>query len=73
MRFDGISDLPRSAYFASDGREGTFLEALVRYGNRVQSEKANVQQSLFGGGNAEADMSKARTAAAQNRGPSSKC
>ena len=56
--FDSISDLPRSAYFASDGREGTFLEALVRYGNRVQSEKANVQQSLFGGGNAEADIQK---------------
>ena len=55
---DSISDLPRSAYFASDGREGTFLEALVRYGNRVQSEKANVQQSLFGGGNAEADIQK---------------
>lgn len=56
--FDSISDLPRGAYFASDGREGTFLEALVRYGNRVQSEKANVQQSLFGGGNAEADIQK---------------
>ena len=56
--FDSISDLPRSAYFASDGREGTFFEALVRYGNRVQSEKANVQQSLFGGGNAEADIQK---------------
>ena len=56
--FDSISDLPRSAYFASDGREGTFLEALVHYGNRVQSEKANVQQSLFGGGNAEADIQK---------------
>ena len=56
--FDSISDLPRSAYFASDGREGTFLEALVRYGNRVQSEKANVQQSLFGGGNAEVDIQK---------------
>ena len=56
--FDSISDLPSSAYFASDGREGTFLEALVRYGNRVQSEKANVQQSLFGGGNAEADIQK---------------
>ena len=56
--FDSISDLPRSAYFASDGREGTFLEALVRYGNRVQSEKDNVQQSLFGGGNAEADIQK---------------
>ena len=56
--FDSISNLPRSAYFASDGREGTFLEALVRYGNRVQSEKANVQQSLFGGGNAEADIQK---------------
>ena len=47
--FDGISTLPRSAYFAPDNKEGTFLEALVRYGNRVQSEKNNSQQSLFGG------------------------
>lgn len=56
--FDTISDLPRSAYFAPDGREGSFLEALMRYGNRVQSEKANVQQSLFGGGGGEAEIQK---------------
>lgn len=56
--FDTISDLPRSAYFAPDGREGSFLEALIRYGNRVQSEKANVQQSLFGGGGGEAEIQK---------------
>ncbi len=56
--FDSISDLPRSAYFASNGREGTFLEALMRYGNRVQNEKANVQQSLFGGGSVDANIQK---------------
>lgn len=55
--FDAISDWPRSAYFASDG-QGTFIEALIRYGNRVQAEKSNVQQSLFGDGADSVDIQK---------------
>ena len=42
--FDAISDLPRSAYLARDEHAGTLLDALVRYGDRVQSEKNTVQQ-----------------------------
>ncbi len=56
--FDAISDLPRSAYLARDERDGTLLDALVRYGNRVQSEKNNVQQSLFGGITEESSVQK---------------
>ena len=56
--FDAISDLPRSAYLARDEHDGTLLDALVRYGNRVQSEKNNVQQSLFGGITEESSVQK---------------
>lgn len=41
--------IKRHQYFASDGKDSTFIENLVRYGTRVQSEKGNSQQSLFGG------------------------
>ncbi|KAI4469290.1 dna polymerase iii subunit alpha [Holotrichia oblita] len=49
--FDSISGFNRCRFFASaDGGEGsTFMEQLIRYGNRIQSEKNNSQQSLFGG------------------------
>ena len=50
---DGISGFSRCRFFApvdtKDGNESTFLEQLMRYGSRMQSEKNNSQQSLFGG------------------------
>lgn len=50
---DGISGFSRCRFFAAaetkDGNESTFLEQLMRYGSRMQSEKNNSQQSLFGG------------------------
>ena len=51
--FSSIAEFHRSKFFAPDPRDssgGTFLEALMRYGQRVQAEKNNAQQSLFGGG-----------------------
>ncbi|MBP3290675.1 MAG: DNA polymerase III subunit alpha, partial [Alistipes sp.] len=50
--FDSLIDFHRSKFFAEDARGGgvTFLEQLVRYGQRVQQERLNAQQSLFGGG-----------------------
>ena len=51
--FDSISDFHRSKFFSPDQRDpsgSTFLESLIRYGQRVQAEKNNAQQSLFGGG-----------------------
>ena len=39
----------RHQYFATDAKEVTFIENLVRYGSRMQSDKDNSQQSLFGG------------------------
>ena len=51
--FSSITDFHRSKFFAPDQRDpsgATFLESLIRYGQRVQAEKNNAQQSLFGGG-----------------------
>jgi DNA polymerase-3 subunit alpha len=41
----------RSQYFANDAKEVSFIENLLRYGNKFQADKATVQNSLFGGGN----------------------
>ncbi len=51
--FDEISGFHRSKFFESDAHDSsglTFMELLVRYGQRFQAEKDNAQQSLFGGG-----------------------
>ncbi len=51
--FDSIIDFHRSKFFATDTRSSNpvmFIEQLMRYGQRVQQEKLNSQQSLFGGG-----------------------
>ncbi|MBQ5619480.1 MAG: DNA polymerase III subunit alpha, partial [Alistipes sp.] len=51
--FDSIAEFHRSKFFSPDQRDpsgSTFLESLIRYGQRVQAEKNNAQQSLFGGG-----------------------
>ena len=46
---DSLAGFHRSKFFAAGEREGdTFIEQLMRYGNRVQAEKKNAQQSLFG-------------------------
>ncbi|WP_291858902.1 DNA polymerase III subunit alpha [Marinilabilia sp.] len=47
--FDNLDDFNRAQYFAiSDGEDGTFIERLLRYGNRYQIDKASSQVSLFG-------------------------
>ncbi len=51
--FDSITEFSRSRFFAVDDKNAiSLLEQLARYGQRVQQEKANAQQSLFGGGSA---------------------
>ena len=45
--FDSLIDFNRSRFFAEDGGV-SFLELLIRYGQRVQQDKQNAQQSLFG-------------------------
>ena len=56
---DAISGFHRSKFFAETAEGGagqggstgggTFLEQLMRYGSRIQGERTNAQQSLFGG------------------------
>ncbi len=55
--FDSLSGFHRSKFFLPDPKGVTFLEALIRYGNRMQTEGSNAQQSLFGGG-ASSDIQK---------------
>lgn len=46
---DNLSDIKREQYFAPDAKGVTLIENLSRYGAKVQTEKNNVQQTLFGG------------------------
>ena len=54
--FDSLCDFSRSKFFAEDGSGMTFLEQLMRYGQRFKSEKQNAQQSLFGGDTGMVDL-----------------
>ena len=46
--FDGFKKHTRSQFFASDENDLSFIEKLVRYGNKMQYESTNMQPSLFG-------------------------
>ena len=46
--FDSLIDYNRSRFFAEDSNGVVFLDMLMRYGQRVQADKNNAQQSLFG-------------------------
>ena len=57
--FDSISEFSRCKFFAVDQRDNngvTYIEQLMRYGQRYQSEKNNAQQSLFGGDTGTTDI-----------------
>lgn len=50
--FDSISGFHRSKFFSTDQRDSSgsvFIEQLIRYGSRMQTERSTAQQSLFGG------------------------
>jgi DNA polymerase-3 subunit alpha len=69
---DDISGFGRGMFFAevadgsSAGAGGTFLEQLMRYGNRMQSERSNAQQSLFGEGSAQVAIQRPSPPATQD-------
>ncbi len=55
--FDEITGYHRSILFAPDPNSGTtLLELLIQYGQRIQAEKMNAQQSLFGGESGTVDI-----------------
>ncbi len=48
--FDGFGNMARSQFFAGDNENDAtnFIEKLIRYGNKIQSDSASLQQTLFG-------------------------
>ena len=56
--FDSIIDFSRGKFLAKDDKDESFIDALVRYGTRIQNEKNNAQQSLFGGDSGISDIQK---------------
>jgi DNA polymerase III subunit alpha len=47
--FDNLDGIKRSSFFAeeNDNDNTTFIEKLIRYGNKIQTENQSLQQSLF--------------------------
>ena len=48
---DSFPELQREQYFVPNAKGETFLDTLVRYGNRYQTDKSMAVNSLFGGEN----------------------
>jgi DNA polymerase-3 subunit alpha len=48
--FDNLDGIKRSSFFAGDDENDptTFIEKLIKYGNKIQNENQSMQQSLFG-------------------------
>ncbi len=46
--FDSFKAHKRSQFFVPDENDQTFIEKLIRYGNKMQFESSNMQPSLFG-------------------------
>jgi DNA polymerase III, alpha subunit (EC 2.7.7.7) len=49
--FDNFPELKREQFFAVNTKGETFLETLVRYGNKFQLDREQAANSLFGGDN----------------------
>ncbi len=46
--FDSLGEISRSQYIEVEENEATFIERLIKYGNKFQFEKTTPQQNLFG-------------------------
>ncbi len=46
--FDSFENVHRAQYFGDSGDGGTFIEMLIKYGNRIQGERQSSMASLFG-------------------------
>jgi len=47
--FDNFPEIKREQFFVGNGKDETFLETLLRYGNKYQEDKRSNMNSLFGG------------------------
>ena len=64
---DSLIDFNRSRFFAEDQSGTAFLDLLIRYGQRIQQEQQNTQQSLFGMmGGGGGDIQKPRVPVAED-------
>jgi DNA polymerase-3 subunit alpha len=50
--FDNFREIKREQFFAKNTTDETFVEVLLRFGNKMQSDKQMTQSTLFGGSNA---------------------
>ncbi|MEN9918812.1 MAG: polymerase subunit alpha [Bacteroidota bacterium] len=46
--FDNFPEISREQFFAVNGKGETFIDQLIRYGNKYQVDKAQATNSLFG-------------------------
>ena len=46
--FDSFKTMNRAQFFADTGDGSTFIEALIKYGSKIQSEKSGSMANLFG-------------------------
>ncbi len=49
--FDSISEFKRNEFFKESDEGQTFIEALIKYGNKIKSDNNSSQASLFGAAN----------------------
>jgi len=46
--FDSFQTMNRAQFFADTGDGSSFIEALIKYGNKIQGEKGSAMANLFG-------------------------
>ncbi|MFW5878103.1 MAG: DNA polymerase III subunit alpha, partial [bacterium] len=46
--FDCFPEINRGQYFLPSGNDPSFIESIIRFGNRLKSDQNSTQQSLFG-------------------------
>ncbi|MBB3188056.1 DNA polymerase III subunit alpha [Microbacter margulisiae] len=47
--FDALGDVSREQFFVQNDKDEQAIDSLIRYGNKVQNDKTNASNSLFGG------------------------
>lgn len=50
--FDNFPEMGREQFFAMNGKSETFIDQVIRYGNKFQIDKSQAINSLFGGDSA---------------------
>lgn len=56
--FDNFPEATREQYFALNNKGESFIESLIRYGNKFQTDKQSSMNTLFGGFGNEVEIAK---------------